>query len=57
MAVNYDNDYNKLSNKPTINGVELQGNKTFENLGEKQISESELTAMIDKWFRTVFGGN
>ena len=27
------NDYNKLSNLPKINGVELKGNKTAEELG------------------------
>lgn len=29
-------DYNNLSNKPKINGVELSGNKTLEDLGIKQ---------------------
>lgn len=29
-------NYNKLSNKPKINGVELSGNKTLEDLGIKQ---------------------
>ena len=27
------NDYNRLTNKPSINGVELVGNKTSEDLG------------------------
>ena len=27
------NDYNKLSNLPKINGIELKGNKTSEDLG------------------------
>ena len=28
-----DPDYNNLINKPSINGIELQGDKTFDELG------------------------
>lgn len=55
--VNYDNDYDKLSNQPTINGVTLEHNKTFEQLGEQLISDNELAAIIDRNFRRVFGGS
>ena len=32
IIVNYNSDYNNLSNKPSINNVELQGNKTSQDL-------------------------
>lgn len=35
-------DYNKLNNKPQINGVELTGNKSFEDLGEHEMSAIEV---------------
>lgn len=31
-----ENDYEKLENKPQINGIELSGNKTTEQLGIQQ---------------------
>ena len=31
------NDYEKLSHKPQINGVELSGNQSFEELGMDQV--------------------
>ena len=40
-------NYNDLANKPRINGVELTGNKTLEELGiESGITEAELNAAI-----------
>lgn len=40
-------NYNDLANKPRINGVELTGNKTLEDLGiESGITETELNAAI-----------
>ncbi len=38
----FDNDYNKLKNKPQINSVELQENKSFEDLGLVPLTNSEL---------------
>lgn len=32
IVVVHSNDYNNLINKPTINGVELAGNKTMNEL-------------------------
>ena len=43
-------DYNKLINKPSIEGVELKNNKTFEELGLSEISNIELKEMFDKIF-------
>lgn len=45
-------DYNDLFNKPSINEVELKGNKTFEDLGDKTLSNLEIKAIFDR----VFGG-
>ena len=38
-TVEYENDYNKLSNIPTINGVEVKGNKIIEDF---EVHASEL---------------
>lgn len=40
-------DYNDLINKPSINEVELVGNKTFEELGDSPLTNAEI--------RTIFG--
>lgn len=39
-------NYNDLSNKPSINGVELVGNKTSEELMIKSISNVDLEAIL-----------
>ncbi len=43
-------DYNILKNKPQIEGVELKDNKTFEELGLLEVSNTELKEMFDKIF-------
>ena len=40
------NDYEKLKNKPQINGVELVQNKSFSDLGMDIISNQELEDML-----------
>ena len=40
------NDYEKLKNKPSINGVELLKNKSFSDLGMDIISNQELEDML-----------
>lgn len=40
-------DYNKLDNKPQIESVTLQGNKTFEDLGMSALSNQEIRDLID----------
>lgn len=43
-------NYNNLKNKPSIEDVELIGNKTFEELGLAEIDNIE----IDKLFKQYF---
>lgn len=40
------NDYEKLKNKPHVNGVELVGNKSFEDVGLVALSNSELEKLL-----------
>lgn len=42
----YTLDYPQLKNKPSINDVELVGNITLEDLGLREISDLELSAII-----------
>ena len=41
----YENDYNKLVNKPQIEGNTLEGDKTFDDLGMTPLSAQELADM------------
>lgn len=41
-----EKDYEKLINKPSINGVTLTQNKTFEDLGDHVLSNLEIMAII-----------
>lgn len=50
-------NYEQLENKPQINGVELNGNKTFEELGEQTITNVELQDIINTQYQLVFGGD
>lgn len=43
----YENDYNKLVNKPQIEGNTLEGDMSFEELGAEPITSAELAAMWD----------
>lgn len=40
------NDYEKLKNKPAINGVELIKNKSFDDLGMASITNQELEDLL-----------
>lgn len=40
-------NYTKLKNKPQINGVVLEGNKTFEDLGIYTLTEREIENIIN----------
>lgn len=40
------NDYNDLRNKPSIEGVTLEGDKTFEELNLQSLTNSELENML-----------
>lgn len=46
IRVNNVSDYNLLGNKPLINGVTLQNDKTFEDLGLQGISNIELENLL-----------
>lgn len=39
-------DYEKLNNKPKIEGVELVDNRSFEDLGMKSLTNSELENLL-----------
>lgn len=49
-------DYSKIDNKPSINGVTLNGNLSFETLGEQTITNSELADIVRQQYNIVFGG-
>ena len=53
----YENDYNKLYNKPSINGVELMNDKSFEQLGREDIKNRRIKDVIDEQYDLIFGGN
>lgn len=53
----YENDYEKLMNKPSINGVELINDKTFEELGREDIKNRTIKDIIDEQYNIIFGGN
>ena len=40
------NDYNVLRNKPSIEGVELIGDKSFEELNLQRLTNTELENML-----------
>ena len=46
-AIDENNNYDRLLNKPQINGHTLEGDKTFEELGIEPITSAELAAMWD----------
>ena len=46
-------NYEDLFNKPKINGVTLTGDRSFEDLGEENMSNLEIATIFNK----VFGGN
>ena len=41
------NDYNDLINKPSMEGVELVGDKTLEELGVEALTPQEIDAIIN----------
>lgn len=46
-------NYDDLFNKPKINDVELKGNKTFEDLGDTPLTNTEIKAIFDNIFKEV----
>lgn len=49
QSINFkgSNDYNRLSNKPKIEGVELVGDLTFPQLNLSRITNSELEELLN----------
>lgn len=45
-------NYDKLINKPSINEVVLQGNKTFEDLGDHNLTNIEIKTIFDRVFNS-----
>lgn len=43
-----EKNYENLINKPYINDVELRGNKTFEELGDHILTNSEILNLYKK---------
>ena len=42
----YENDYEKLKNRPSINGVELVQDKSFEDLGDHVLTNFEILELM-----------
>ena len=47
LSTNGTNDYNDLINKPSIEGVELVGDKTLEELDVEPLTPQEIDAIIN----------
>lgn len=47
-GINKYKNYNELFNKPLINGVELVGNKSFEDLGITEYTENTIDSKIEE---------
>lgn len=44
----YENDYEKLVSKPKINGVELVGNQSFDDLGMSELTALDVFNILNK---------
>lgn len=49
-----NNDYTKLKNQPSINGVKLIGDKTFEDLGVTNLTKMEILEAVQIAANEVF---
>lgn len=43
-------NYERLTNKPSINDVALSGNKTIEDLGVRELTNLEIAEIINRVF-------
>lgn len=50
LPVGGTKNYEKLTNKPKIESVELIGDKSFEDLGVRDVTNMELQSMLDNIF-------
>ena len=53
--VSYENDYNEMINQPSVNGVVLKGNKTFEQLGRNKMTNRAIQDIVDSVYNDIFG--
>lgn len=56
MITGQTGDYKNLTNKPSVNGVTLEGNKSLKDLGDDSLSTEDIRNSVDKAFQIVFGG-
>ncbi|HAH17793.1 MAG TPA: hypothetical protein DCL29_02105 [Eubacterium sp.] len=49
-------DYEALLNRPSVNGVILEKDKSFEELGRNDIANTRIKQIIDEQFDLIFGG-
>lgn len=49
-----ENDYEKLKNKPSINGVTVEKNKSFEDLGCNSVTNTELKSIYESIIGTYY---
>lgn len=47
----HTDNYDDLYNKPSINEVELKGNKTFDELGDHTLTNKEIKSIFDRVFK------
>lgn len=45
-----EKDYNKLTNKPSIEDITLEGNKYMSDFGDREITNFEIKSIIDRVF-------
>ena len=51
VQIVHTDNYEELYNKPSINEVELIGNKSFEDLGDKTLTNIEIKSIFDRVFK------
>lgn len=51
ISVVCNDDYEALRNRPSIEGVELIGDKSLPDFGEKPLSNIEIKTIFDRVFR------
>lgn len=51
VQIVHTDNYEELYNKPRINEVELIGNKSFEDLGDKTLTNIEIKSIFDRVFK------
>ena len=55
LVVASGGDYEPIVNKPKINGTELVGDKSFEDLGDVPLTNEEIRNIVDTQYTLIFG--